>query len=442
MKIPLPEEKNFPFHIMIKPHGPLCNLRCTYCFYLHKRDMFESASKWKMPEEVLETFIIQYIKAQPEGHPVNFAWQGGEPTLMGIEFFKKAVALQKKYKKDGQDITNSFQTNAMLIDDEWAGFFREHEFLIGVSIDGPKSVHNYYRMDKNGQGSFDRVMHGVERLKKHQVEFNALCCVNNLSPANTLEIYRFLRTYFYYIQFIPVVEEKEFFKEAPFLADSDKWKLRGKQKSPDIVHPWCVSPEGYGKFLCTVFDEWVRNDVGRIFVQIFDVTLSRWVGSPPALCIFAPTCGKALVLEHNGDLYACDHFVYPEYLVGNIMNEPLEKFVRSKQQKKFGQDKFTRLPKKCKMCRFLMLCQGGCPKNRFITTSDRETEHNYLCKGYYKFFEHTAPYMEIMGELVQQRRPPSFVMDQVKQEDLANAKPNDLCPCRSGKKFKKCCMKK
>jgi len=425
---------------MVKPHGPACNLACRYCFYLHKEDLLETASSWRMTEKVLETFIKSYIEAQPEGAPVTFAWQGGEPTLMGVDFFKRAVELQEKYKKPGQEISNSFQTNAMLIDEEWASFFSGNGFLVGVSIDGPKSIHNSYRVKRTGEGSFDRIMQSVEIMKEYSVDFNALTCVTNISSPNALKIYRFLREHFEFIQFIAIAEEKDFTQEAPFLENSGKWEKRKGRKPEDMVHSWSVFPEDYGEFLCTVFDEWVRHDVGTTFVQIFDVILGRWAGEPPGLCIFSPMCGKALALEHDGTLYACDHFVYPEYRLGNIMETPLHEMVNSPQQRKFGEDKFDRLPEKCRTCIYGGLCTGGCPKNRFISTSEGEPELNYLCEGYYRFFKHTEPYMKEMVNLLKRNRPPSDIMERMRAQNRETVSPNDPCPCGSGKKYKNCCM--
>jgi uncharacterized protein len=395
-----------------------------------------------MKEEVLEEFTRQFIEAQPDGFPANFAWQGGEPTLLGVDFFRKAVEFQEKYKRPGQEVTNAFQTNAVLIDSEWASFFADNNFLIGVSIDGPKKVHNRYRVDSRGEGTFDRVMEAVGHMKDKGVQYNALTCVNRHTPGNTLDIYRFLREHFEFLQFIPIVEEKEFCEEAPFLENAEKWKNRKARKPESIVHNWCVTPKGFGDFLCGVFDEWVRNDVGRTFVQLFDVSLARWVGQPPGLCVFSPVCGKALVIEHDGSLYSCDHFVYKEYCLGNIMDTDIQELVNSPFQKKFGEDKRNRLTKKCRDCEVLFLCQGACPKNRIITTPGGEPELNYLCEGYQQFFNHTAPYMRTMGDLLRQQRPAADIMAMLKEQDAQKAKPNDPCPCGSGKKFKSCCMKK
>jgi uncharacterized protein len=429
---PLP----YPFHVMVKPHGPVCNLACRYCFYLHKNTLLESSSRWRMSDAVLESFTRQYLAAHPDGFPVNFAWQGGEPTLMGVDFFRRAVALQQHHRRDGQAVTNSFQTNGVLIDDDWAAFFKAHDFLVGVSVDGPRGVHNQHRVDPSGTGSFDRVMAGAEVLKRHGVAYNALSCVSNISPPQALAIYRFLREHFEHIQFIPVVEETGFTAAAPFLPDAAGTAGR---RPGALVQSWSVTPEGYGDFLCAVFDEWVHNDVGRVFVQLFDMTLARWVGRPAGLCVFAPICGKALVLEHDGTVYACDHFVYPEYRLGSLNETPLAALVNGARQRRFGEDKRDRLPAKCRACVYLSLCGGGCPKERFTTAPDGGRELNYLCAAFERFFKHTEPHLRAMAELVMHGRPAALHMDQLLDAPAPPPRPNAPCPCGSGKKFKACC---
>ncbi|MFH1709173.1 MAG: anaerobic sulfatase maturase [Planctomycetota bacterium] len=429
---PLP----YPFHVMVKPHGPVCNLACRYCFYLHKSTLLESSSRWRMSDAVLESFTRQYLAAHPDGFPVNFAWQGGEPTLMGVDFFRRAVALQKQHRRDGQSVTNSFQTNGILIDDDWAAFFKEHDFLVGVSVDGPRGIHNQHRVDTGGAGSFDRVMAGVGVLKRHGVHYNALTCVSNISPPQALVIYRFLREHFEHIQFIPVVEETGFAAAAPFLPDAAGTAGR---KPGALVQGWSVTPEGYGEFLCTVFDEWMCHNVGRVFVQLFDMTLARWVGRLAALCVFAPICGKALVLEHDGTVYACDHFVYPEYRVGALSETPLAELVNGARQRRFGEDKRDRLPAKCRACAYLPLCGGGCPKERFITAPDGGRELNYLCAAFERFFKHTEHHLRAMAELVMHGRPAALHMDRLRAVPAPPPRPNAPCPCGSGKRFKACC---
>ena len=395
---------------MVKPSGPLCNLSCVYCFYKYKQNGCASSYNWKMNSEILEIFVRDYIQAQPTGYPVQFVWQGGEPCLMGLDFFRKAVELQKKYKKPDQEITNAFQTNATLIDSKWAEFFRENNFLIGVSIDGHEDIHNRYRVDSAGKGSFGRVMAGVENLRKHNVDYNALVCITDISEQNPLYIYDFLKEHFNFIQFIPVVEERDFKKEAPFQKNAKKWATNKGRKYSDLVTEWSVTPEGFGTFLNKIFDSWVQNDVGRIFIQIFDYTLANWMGYPAALCVLNRTCGRGLVLEHNGDIYACDHFVYPEYMLGNIKERPIAELARSKSQIGFGNDKWERLPGQCKNCEYLNLCFGGCPRNRFIFTAGGERELNYLCEGYRLFFSHTSETMKFMANELINHRPASNIM--------------------------------
>jgi len=395
---------------MAKPSGPLCNLNCVYCFYKYKQNGCASSYRWKMSSEILAIFVKDYIQSQPTGYPVQFVWQGGEPCLMGLDFFRKAVELQKKYKKPGQEITNAFQTNATRIDSKWAEFFRENNFLIGVSIDGPENIHNRYRADSAGKGSFGRVMAGVENLRKHNVDYNALVCITDISVQNPLYIYDFLKKHFNFIQFIPVVEERDFKKEAPFQKNAKKWTTNKGGKYSDLVTEWSVTPEGFGTFLNKIFDSWVQNDVGRVFIQIFDYTLANWMGHPAALCVLNRTCGRGLILEHNGDVYACDHFVYPEYRLGNITESPLAELARSKSQIGFGNDKWERLPGQCKGCEYLNLCFGGCPKNRFIFTDDGEDELNYLCDGYRLFFSHTSQAMKFMANELINHRPASNIM--------------------------------
>jgi uncharacterized protein len=404
------EHGGYPFQVMAKPAGPVCNLSCAYCFYRHKTQRLHARHAFEMDSETLEIFVRSYIASQPAGYPVQFVWQGGEPTLCGIDFFRDALSLQEKYKRKGQAITNAFQTNAVLIHDEWAAFLKEHDFLVGVSIDGPADIHDHYRKDAAGKGSFDHVMAGLKHLKNHEVSFNALCCVTDISVKDPLRIYGFLREHFEFIQFIPVVEEKNFTRQAPFLRDEKKWIKGHKKRSNDLVTRWSVSPEGWGEFLTAVFDEWVVRDVGKTFVQIFDVTLACTLGQPAPLCIFGRTCGRALVMEHDGDVYSCDHFVYPQYRLANIRERSLEDIAASKNQIRFGQDKFKRLPRQCYNCTWRALCSGGCPKNRFVSTPKGEKELNYLCSGYKDYFSHTARAMEFMAHELRNQRPAANVM--------------------------------
>jgi uncharacterized protein len=439
------EPSSKPFHIMTKPIGPICNLDCKYCFYLEKERLHEPGEKWKMSDEVLETYIRQMIESQPQAR-VDFAWQGGEPTLLGVDFFRKAVALQDKYS-NGKEIANAIQTNGTLLDDEWCEFLSERKFLVGLSIDGPPALHDRYRVDKQQQPTFDSVIRGLNFLKKHRTEFNTLTVVNRANSQQPLMVYEFLKEIgSKYLQFIPLVER----------LPTTQLKVRGfdlmeppdphadqNEKSP--VTPWSVEAHAYGNFLCAIFDHWVRHDVGETFVQMFDVALGNWMGLGSSLCVFAEKCGRALAIEHNGDLYSCDHYVYPKYHLGNILNQSLGAMVDSPQQQQFGFDKSDSLPNYCKTCEVKFACNGECPKHRFINTPDGDPGLNYLCPGYKQFFNHIDPYMKLMAQLLNARRPAADIMGMIaiqeQQKILQEAGRNEPCPCGSGKKFKKCCGK-
>jgi uncharacterized protein len=435
---------------MTKPVGPICNLDCKYCFYLEKEKLYPGKSNWRMPDEVLETYVRQYIEAQnvPE---VTFAWQGGEPTLMGLDFFRRVVELQWQYA-GGKKIANTIQTNGTLLDDAWCEFLKVSGFLVGLSIDGPRKYHDLYRVDKEGEPTFDRAVAGMRLLKKHGVDFNTLCVVSRANSAAPLDIYRFLKTEGSgYIQFIPLVERVGGgdlpLAEPPILVEAGRVRLPVVSDSASThgsaVTPWSVEPLAYGNFLCAIFDEWVRRDVGRVFVQLFDVHLGIWMGYPSTLCVFGETCGDALAMEHNGDLYSCDHYVYPQYKLGNVATDSLDDLVASPQQRKFGTDKRDTLPKYCRECDVRFACNGECPKHRFLTTPDGEPGLNYLCAGYKRFFRHIDPYMRAMAGLIESNRPPAEIMKIVAEgERKQTSGPvgrNDLCPCGSGKKYKKCC---
>lgn len=380
-----------PFNIMVKPRGPVCNLDCQYCYFLKKTALYPG-SDFRMDDGLLEEYTRQYIQAQPTDE-ATFAWQGGEPTLMGLPFFEKAVAYQQQYARPGMRIQNVIQTNGTKLDDSWGKFLKRHHFLVGISIDGPEDIHNTYRVDKGGQASFKQVMDGLRILKRHQVDFNVLTTVHSANADHPLEVYRFLRDRVKarFIQFIPIVELDEAHK----------------------VTERSVTGEGYGNFLISVFDEWVRRDVGKVFVQMFDTALAKWLGIHGGLCVFEETCGDALVLEHNGDLYSCDHFVDPEYLLGNIRQQQLGKLVASKKQRRFGQNKLSSLPRYCLDCEVRFACNGGCPKNRIIRTPDGKPGLNYLCQGYRAFFNHVNQPMQTMAELIRQQKPPALIMKQV-----------------------------
>ena len=384
------------FNIMIKPAGSLCNLRCRYCYYLDKADIY-GGKEPRMTYEMLETFIREYIAANdvPE---VLFNWHGGEPLLMGLDFYRKAIQLQKKYAS-GKRIRNALQTNATLVTAEWAAFFRENGFLIGVSLDGPKDVHDCYRAGKGGGSTSERVVKGIAELYKAGVDYNIMATVNRKSEGRGLEIYQFLKgagTRF--IQFMPVLEHVK----------------GGRIVSPDEegsqIAPWSVSAEGFGRFLCDIFDYWVRHDVGSVFINQFDSTLAMWCGEQPGTCTFAQTCGGNSVIEHNGDLYPCDHFVYEDYRIGNVLETDLRTLMASEKQIRFGIDKRNGLPKKCVTCRWYFACHGECPKHRFNRTDSGEPGLNALCDGYNMFFSHVAPYMERMKQLLSEGRPPADIM--------------------------------
>ena len=395
-----------PFHIMAKPHGPICNLDCTYCYYLEKENLYAASGRdFRMRDEVLENYVRQYIESHPS-ETVEFAWQGGEPTLLGIPFFERVVELQKKNAKK-RKIENSFQTNGTLLDDDWGKFLAKNKFLIGLSIDGPEELHDAYRVDKGGQTTFARVIGGLEVLKKYGVPFNTLTVVNRKNSYRAHEVYRFLKQIgSKFLQFIPVVEQVA---DEPDPHGLVLLKPFSRQKA--TVSDWSVEPLQFGRFLQQVFDIWVVQDVGRIFVQIFDVALESWYGVPQSLCVFQPDCGQALAVEHNGDLYSCDHFVYPENKLGNIMDRPLGLLVESPQQTRFGKAKSASLPSDCQRCDVRFACNGECPKHRFTQTASGEYGLNYLCAGYKHFFRHIDPYMRFMANELGQNGAPARVME-------------------------------
>ena len=416
------------FHVTLKPRGAICNLDCKYCYFLSKENLYPD-STFRMSEDVLERFTAQYIGAHrvPE---VTFSWQGGEPTLMGLDFFRTALEYQEKYCQPGMTIRNTLQTNGTLLNDEWCSFLSQNGFLVGLSIDGPAGLHDAYRVDKGGQPTFAQVMTGLGFLKAHEVATNILCCVHAGNAAKALDIYRFFRDEIHvdFLQFIPIVERV-----------NDTGFQEGEQ-----VTERSVSGRQYGDFLITIFDEWVRQDVGRVFVQIFDIALSVWCGKKPGLCIFEKECGRALALEHTGDVYACDHYVEPGFWLGNISDSPLSDLVASQAQSDFGAAKRETLPQQCLDCEVRFICNGGCPKNRILTTPDGEAGLNYLCEGYRKFFNYIDRPMRVMKGLLEQGQAPAGIMrlmaleDQETQARFRRAGRNDPCPCGSGQKFKHC----
>jgi uncharacterized protein len=393
-----------PFYFMAKPVSAVCNLDCRYCYYLEKEKLYPNdPQKWFMDEKVLELFIAQYIYSSP-GAAVLFTWHGGEPVMRGLEFFKKAVSFQAKYA-GGKVIENSLQTNGTTLTDEWCRFLKDHKFLVGISIDGPEHCHDHYRCYSNGQPSFAATMRGLELLKKHGVEFNTLSVVNDYNSKFPSEVYKFLKGIgSHYMQFTPIVER----------TDPDA-KANGLQLLPASslrrgnITGSTVDPLEYGNFLISIFDEWIRNDVGDYFVVTFDCILANWMGVPPPLCIYARTCGNAGVVEYNGDVYSCDHCVFPEYLLGNIRDKSLATYIRSPFQVQFGMSKQDSLPAYCKRCEFLDLCTGECPTNRIINSPDGEPGLNYLCKGLQQFYKHVEPYMDFMANELVHNRPASNV---------------------------------
>jgi len=413
---------------MAKPTGAICNLGCKYCFFLSKKNLYPKSS-FRMSDEILESYIRQYIEAQ-KNPSVTVAWQGGEPTLMGLDFFRRSIEIEEKYRRPGTTFQNTMQTNGTLLDDEWCEFFRESGFLIGLSLDGPRELHDAYRVDKAGGPTFDRVMRAARLLRKHKVDFNILATVHAANQAHPLEVYRFLRDEVNtdFIQFIPIVEREN---ETGF-------------QEGDKVTDRSVDPERYGRFLTSIFDEWVRRDVGKTFVQIFDVALAAWSGASPGICAFSETCGTAMVMEHNGDVYSCDHFVEPKYLLGNISQRPLAQIAGSAKQRRFGREKLDSLPEYCRRCEVRFVCNGECPKNRFIKTPDGEPGLNYLCAGYKKFFSHIDGSMRFMASELRAGRAPANIMSYAGSQEgkvvRAFLRPgrNDPCPCGSGLKFKKC----
>jgi len=381
-------------HVMVKPTGALCNLDCAYCYYLSKEQLLGKPEQWRISDTVLETFIRQYFEGQ-NYKEVVFSWQGGEPTLLGLDFFKKVVALEKKYCPPHVRCENDLQTNGTLLDNAWCEFLHDENFLVGLSIDGPKTFHDAYRKDKAGLGSFDRVFRAAGLLRKHNVNFATLSCVNRVTAKHPLEVYRFLRDKVgsKRIQFIPIVEPVGFRQVAPRQWDTqimpELGSLRARPGTEgSVVEEWSVDPDDWGDFLCRVFDEWYQKDLGKIYVNYFDAAVETWMGHASPLCTQSPMCGKGLALEHDGSIYACDHYVYPEYRVGNLQERPLSAMAYSAEQEKFGKMKEGLLPQHCRDCEYQFTCFGECPKNRFIKTPDGELGLNYLCSGWKKFFSH------------------------------------------------------
>lgn len=394
-----------PMYVMLKPAGSLCNLRCKYCYYLEKDKLYKQCKNHVISDELLEKFIKEYIEAQTTPQ-VLFTWHGGETLMRPISFYKRALELQRIYGR-GRQIDNCIQTNGTLLTDEWCQFFKDNNFLVGVSIDGPQEFHDEYRRTATNKPTFVKVMNGINLLNKHGVEWNALAVVNDYNVDYPLEFYRFFKQIgCKYIQFSPIVERVVKREDGLTLAP-------GMQGGDAGLADFSITPEQWGNFLCTIFDEWVHNDVGEYFVQLFDATLANWVGQAPGVCILAEECGHAGVMEFNGDVYSCDHFVYPEHLLGNLHTKTITEMMYSDQQNKFAKMKKQMLPQQCKECKFLFACHGECPKNRFLNDKYGNYGLNYLCKGYRQFFEHVEPYMNFMKRELENHRAPANVMKQI-----------------------------
>ena len=395
-----------PLYVMLKPAGAHCNLACKYCYYLEKNNLYQNSHRHLMSDEMLEQFTREYIEAQTMPQ-VLFTWHGGEPLMRSIDFYKKALALQKKYA-NGKQIDNVIQTNGTLLTDEWCEFFAQNHWLVGISIDGPQEYHDHYRVTPAGKPSWEKVMQGIQLLKKHRVEWNAMAVVNAYNAEHPLEFYHFFRDNgCQYLQFTPIVErltEHEDGRTLASLADDREIPLADAS----------VTPQQWGNFLCTIFDDWVRHDVGKTFVEIFDCTLANWMGVLPGICAYSKECGHAGVMEHNGDVYSCDHFVFPEYKLGNIREQSLIDMLYGEKQQAFSRLKHTSLPRQCKECDMEFACHGECPKNRFEKDKYGEQGLNYLCQGYYQYYTHVAPYMDFMKRELLAQRPPANIMNVLK----------------------------
>ena len=428
------------FHVMAKPTGATCNLDCEYCFFLSK-EMLYPGSRFRMAQDLQEAYIKQLLEAHARVPEVTVAWQGGEPTMMGLAFFRRAVELQRKYARPGQRVINTMQTNGTLLDDQWGVFLKENKFLVGISIDGPREMHDAYRVDKGGKPTFDRVMQGLDVLKAHEVDWNVLTTIHAVNSDHGRQVYRFLRDNLgaTFIQYIPIIERAT--PDTLQIADSG-WGsgVHGRplyvQEGSLVTHR-SIRPEQYGRFMIDVFEEWVRHDIGTVYVQVFDTALASWYGEGGGMCVHAETCGQQLALEHNGDLYSCDHFVEPGFLLGNIKDKTMLELVALPQQRKFGQDKRDTLTRFCLDCDVRFACNGGCPKDRFATSLYGEPGQHYLCPGYKDFFHHVQGAMEAMTRLLRANRAPAELMATYARDD-ASRDGNDPCTCGSGRKWKRC----
>ncbi len=436
---PLPPGAPSGIHVLTKPTGAICNLDCTYCFFLSKEALYPG-SRFRMTDETHEQYVRQLLEGQ-QAQNVTIAWQGGEPTLMGLDFFRRTLELVERYRRPGQLIEHTLQTNGTLIDEEWAAFFAEHGFLVGLSMDGPTDIHDAQRVDKGGKGTHEKVMRAARTMHAAGAEFNILCTVHALNAERGREVYRFFRDEVgaRFIQFIPIVE-----RATPELLETAEagWgsHVEGRPlytQQGDLVTTRSIGEDQYGRFLVDVFEEWVRRDVGSVYVQMFDVTLANFVGAPPGLCIHSETCGRSLALEHNGDLYSCDHFVEPRYKLGNINEVHMLELASSVQQLLFGMDKRDKLPQACRECEVRFACHGGCPKDRFRSDRYGNPGLNYLCPSFKTFFHHVTRPMEAMGSLLGAGRAAAEIMYAYATEDAARGR-NDPCSCGSGRKFKRC----
>lgn len=413
-----------PFIIMAKPSGPACNLDCRYCYYLGKTRLFPAGERFHMTTDVLETYVRSFIEASP-GPVVHFVWHGGEPTLLGAGFYRNALELQTRYLPPGWTCINNLQTNGVLLDDEWCAFLAERRFHVGISIDGPARLHDASRTDKAGRPTHELVVRALRLLQRHGIQPDVLCTLNAVTAPHAVEVYRFFLDHgVRWLQFLPVVQRT---------ADGG-------------VSDWSVTPDALGTFLCTVFDEWIRHDVGRIAVQTFEECLQVWMGEPASLCIMAETCGRVLAMEHDGSMFSCDHFVDLEHRLGDVSTDVLAGLIDAPQQVAFGNAKRDRLPRYCRDCPVLSACNGGCPKDRFVSAPDGEHDLNYLCAGYRRFYEHVAPYMARMATLARGPTHVSAIMRELKLKEADDEAPwrrasrNDPCPCGSGRKYKHCCL--
>ena len=408
-----------PLYVMLKPAGAHCNLACKYCYYLEKNNLYQNSHRHLMSDDMLEQFTREYIEAQTMPQ-VLFTWHGGEPLMRSIDFYKKALTLQKKYAH-GKQIDNVIQTNGTLLTDEWCEFFAKNHWLVGISIDGPQEYHDHYRVTPAGKPSWEKVMQGIQLLKKHRVEWNAMAVVNAYNAEHPLEFYHFFRDNgCQYLQFTPIVErltEHEDGRTLASLADDREIPLADAS----------VTPQQWGNFLCTIFDDWVRHDVGKTFVEIFDCTLANWMGVLPGICAYSKECGHAGVMEHNGDVYSCDHFVFPEYKLGNIRDQSLIDMLYGEKQQAFSRLKHTSLPRQCKECDMEFACHGECPKNRFEKDKYGEPGLNYLCQGYYQYYTHVAPYMDFMKRELLAQRPPANIMNVLKICTAAMGAKKTIC---------------